>query len=807
MSDIKYLGTTFDNVEKKLWVKVRNDGTELIDTRIIVNFYRDTTFAEKIVRDRDLNPGEEWTQEFNYPPPDAQGKEVNIAKITIYDKHLDETVAAETINLGEVEIKYVLKGVVTDTEGNPLDFATVNAFGIETKTTAANGRYRFEFDQGYSGEVTASKPGYKEQTKTITLKEGTNELNFELEKETPSPPPEKHNRIYGVVKGPLGEPVPYATIIFGGKSAVTGNDGRYEILDVWYSGEIVCQAPGYETASQIIEAPLEGDLEVNFTLAQKPKEAPPEVDVTPLVSPLQGVDAKLQTFPVATELAKQQLQTQRVQGELDETLLATALRQVGLDDWADKYTELYNWLTENFGVPYTDPITGEKKKIIFLAPGFQTKLGDFAGKAGISATTVALRKAQGAIAGVLGGLTAGSLISGITGVLGTIIFTEFICEEAVQTAGMGVYMASQTKDPEVVRQALENYKNILNATKQIHDAVKYLDPIGSSFEAFFVAAENNITNYENLIKQLENREEEKRELARSLIEDMYELGMITKDDAINRLKEIKYSEEAAKDIIAIIDEKKKLKSEKEIKELNRSLLDRLFIADLISEDDYRNKLRELGYTDEDIDLLVNLAKTKKEVRVEEPKVLSKSDVLKAYREELIDEETAKKKLKELNYTDEDIELLLNMSAREKLGKLRVTSKPTRAMIIINDNPINLLTPETIELAPGNYSVTVSMEGYKTPEPKDVVIEEEGRTEVHFDLERMKIGYLTIRSRPSQAAIYINGVDTKLLTPQTFELEEGKYTITLKYHGYKDKEFEVEIKEGETIEKFLRLTRE
>ena len=33
--------------------------------------------------------------------------------------------------------------------------------------------------------------------------------------------------------------------------------------------------------------------------------------------------------------------------------------------------------------------------------------------------------------------------------------------------------------------------------------------------------------------------------------------------------------------------------------------------------------------------------------------------------------------------------------------------------------------------PGNYSVTVSMEGYKTPEPKDVVIEEEGRTEVHF----------------------------------------------------------------------------
>ena len=649
MSDIKYLGTTFDNVEKKLWVKVRNDGTELIDTRIIVNFYRDTTFAEKIVRDRDLNPGEEWTQEFNYPPPDAQGKEVNIAKITIYDKHLDETVAAETINLGEVEIKYVLKGVVTDTEGNPLDFATVNAFGIETRTTAANGHYRFEFDQGYSGEVTASKPGYKEQTKTITLKEGTNELNFELEKETPSPPPEKHNRIYGVVKGPLGEPVPYATIIFGGKSAVTGNDGRYEILDVWYSGEIVCQAPGYETASQIIEAPLEGDLEVNFTLAQKPKEAPPEVDVTPLVSPLQGVDAKLQTFPVATELAKQQLQTQRVQGELDKTLLATALRQVGLDDWADKYEEIYNWLLEHFGVPYTDPITGETKKMIIFAGSPAPAIQKMAGQLTLTGTPAAIAKGSAAIAGSVGGLKAGLIVKGVSGVIGSVILAEFIAEEAVQMAGMGVYQAMQTKDAEVTRQAIENYKNILNACKTIHEHMKYLDPIGFSFDAFFEAAENNVANYEKVLAHFEEKE---------------------------------------------------------------------------------------------------------------------------------------------NY-----------------GKLRITSKPSYAEIWIDDEFSGYLTPETLKIPVGVYKITIRAKGYHDKVFEHVEIEADKTTELRAELERMKIGYLTIRSRPSQAAIYINGVDTKLLTPQTFELEEGKYTITLKYRGYKDKVFEVEIKEGETIEKFLRLTRE
>jgi len=582
-------------------------------------------------------------------------------------------------------------GYVKDQDGNPIEGAKVSSGGINPTYTNSGGYYEYSTDPAVSIRIDVEKEGYNSISEWVDV--GTEDVrkDFVLTKEEEAPPEENHNRIYGIVKDKaLGTPINLATVTFGGKTAYTGNNGKYEIKDVFYSGQIVCSATGYNAATKFIEAPTEGDLEVNFELERS--EAP-QIDISPIAPPLQGMDKELSA---ANEIAKQQLDAAKTQGEIPEPAIETALRQVGLDDWADKYHEIYEWLNDNFGIEVPDPHDPTKKrKVIILTAGFAGGLGGLASKLGLNTAKGALTRAGGAIAATIGGLKASSILKGITGIVGTVVFAEFICEEAVQTAGMGVYMASQTRDPEVVRQALENYKNILNATKQIHDTVKYIDPIGSTFEAFFVAAENNITNYENLISRLEEKKERQ---------------------------------------------------------------------------------------------------------------MTKTDILRAYREELIDEDTAKEKLRALNYSDEDIDVMLNLTAKEKLGKLRVTSKPTHAQIIINDNPVDLLTSETMELPPGTYAVTVSLEGYKIPDAKEVTIEEEGRAEVHFDLERMKIGYLHIRSRPSQAAIYINGVDTKLLTPQKFELEEGTYTITLKYKGYEDREIEVDIKENETVERFVRLVR-
>ena len=399
--------------------------------------------------------------------------------------------------------------------------------------------------------------------------------------ETKPKPKEPKNKIYGtVIDKTLRTPIPLATITFGGKTAVTGNDGKYEIKNVWHSGEISASAQGYKQSSKIIEAPQEGELEVNFELEREEIEITQPTPIQPIVE--------------------------------DRAILATALRNVGLDDWADKYNEIYDWLVENYGVP-----VGDDKKVIVLQGGLTTGLTSLASRLGLSTVRGALSRAASAIAGAVGGLSASSIIKGAMGIAGTVIFAEFICEEAVQMSGIGVYQAMQTKDTEVIKQAIENYRNVLNAAKTIHEHVKYLDPIGTSFDAFFTAAEDNLTNYEKLLQHLEEKDKRKE--------------------------------------------------------------------------------------------------------------LSKTTVLNLYREQLIDEEKAKEYLKKLNYSDEDVELMLTLEAKKLLANVKITSKPARASIFINDEPTDLLTPETLKLPPGRYKITLKLDDYYD-EIREITLEPQDKAE-------------------------------------------------------------------------------
>mgnify|MGYP000117784947 CR=1 FL=1 len=385
---------------------------------------------------------------------------------------------SEWVNVGTEDVR---KDFVLAKEGEqPEDKSGYNVYGYLDNKWSLWHFYK-NLSDAYALRDTLEADGTR--VKIMRVDENGNETEKIYETEEVG---ENHNRIYGIVKDKaLGTPINLAAVTFGGKTAYTRNDGKYEIKDVFASGQIVCSATGYKTATKFIEAPTEGDLEVNFELERS--EAP-QIDISPIAPPLQGMDKELSA---ANEIAKQQLDTAKTQGEIPEPAIETALRQVGLDDWADKYHEIYEWLNDNFGIEVPDPHDPTKKrKVIILTAGFAGGLRGLASKLGLNTAKGALTRAGGAIAATIGGLKASSILKGITGIVGTVVFAEFICEEAVQTAGMGVYMASQTKDPEVVRQALENYKNILNATKQIHDTVKYIDPIGSTFESFFVASEN-----------------------------------------------------------------------------------------------------------------------------------------------------------------------------------------------------------------------------------------------------------------------------------------------------------------------------
>lgn len=78
------------------------------------------------------------------------------------------------------------------------------------------------------------------------------------------------------------------------------------------------------------------------------------------------------------------------------------------------------------------------------------------------------------------------------------------------------------------------------------------------------------------------------------------------------------------------------------------------------------------------------------------------------------------------------------------------------------------------------------------------------------IEAQKYGKLRLQSSPSQASIFMNGVDTELLTPETFpQLEAGTYTFLLKkYSAARDVEesleFTVDIEAGRKKEIYARI---
>lgn len=70
------------------------------------------------------------------------------------------------------------------------------------------------------------------------------------------------------------------------------------------------------------------------------------------------------------------------------------------------------------------------------------------------------------------------------------------------------------------------------------------------------------------------------------------------------------------------------------------------------------------------------------------------------------------------------------------GRLYVNSNPQGAYIYLNTQKTSYKTPDTLELLPGSYSVTVELEGYKKPSYKPVTITAGSTTSVSFELEKL-----------------------------------------------------------------------
>ena len=146
-------------------------------------------------------------------------------------------------------------------------------------------------------------------------------------------------------------------------------------------------------------------------------------------------------------------------------------------------------------------------------------------------------------------------------------------------------------------------------------------------------------------------------------------------------------------------------------------------------------------------------------------------------------------------------ILINVPMMNNIGTLDVTCDPEVVEIEIDGKAYGN-TPFRDELEQGQHKIRLERTGYK-PYEKIVAVKRDETTTVSVELEKLP-GSLSIRSNPSGAALFINGVDYGT-TPYTREsIEAGDYTVRLTMDGYDLLEQTVTVHPGEPMDRTFRL---
>ncbi|AJG39941.1 hypothetical protein TRQ7_00435 [Thermotoga sp. RQ7] len=142
-------------------------------------------------------------------------------------------------------------------------------------------------------------------------------------------------------------------------------------------------------------------------------------------------------------------------------------------------------------------------------------------------------------------------------------------------------------------------------------------------------------------------------------------------------------------------------------------------------------------------------------------------------------------------------------ARLPFAKLSLSSSPSGADVYINGD-YRGKTPLTLNLSPGNYSLTFRKEGYRE-ETRYITLGEGESRSIHIDLKPLR-ATLRLRTDPVGVDVYMDGryAGTTSESGLTIVLDPGTYSIRLEKEGYETDSFTVNLKAGEEKEVFRRL---
>ena len=141
------------------------------------------------------------------------------------------------------------------------------------------------------------------------------------------------------------------------------------------------------------------------------------------------------------------------------------------------------------------------------------------------------------------------------------------------------------------------------------------------------------------------------------------------------------------------------------------------------------------------------------------------------------------------------------------GNLFVQSQPSGALIYLDGENQNKLTPDTLKNIPsGEHFISVIKEGFKsTQDSIRVTIVKDSLRQIEFILEAfVQTGLLVVETEPSDATLFVDDQPTGKYTPDTLILESGIHTVSAHKNGFNPVSWDVEIIKNKTVTRSVNL---
>jgi len=155
--------------------------------------------------------------------------------------------------------------------------------------------------------------------------------------------------------------------------------------------------------------------------------------------------------------------------------------------------------------------------------------------------------------------------------------------------------------------------------------------------------------------------ESERDLTKSEILKAYEEKLVSREMAKEYLEALRYSEDEADLLIQMSD----FKIEKELKETRIKVIRTKYLKHVIDEAEMRRELSKLALSGSEIDAYATMWTIEREEKAEE---LSLTDLKDAVKYGVITQEEFREKLKARGYSDRDIEILWEIQRQKSLGR-------------------------------------------------------------------------------------------------------------------------------------------